>query len=218
METKYHEIMAITAIRQIPKLAAFFEAQGYGEDKIRQDAIRPDMVYKDSIYQGAEMHHAHSYKECVKDGKICWLDGDGMERVKAIAIDARNYRQSQDYQLMCRCLGEWTHYAVDVHTYPHLVKGQPWTTYHLPFEVKQSKWLEHNQDKIGKLNFVVFKDLYKAFVKDAREMYPEALKVVKLMQKGQVLSDSKNLALARRICTAVGSGLLTITSKWWPKE
>ena len=63
METKYHEIMALTAIRQIPKLAAFFEAQGYGEDKIRQDAIRPDMVYKDSIYQGAEMHHAHSYKE-----------------------------------------------------------------------------------------------------------------------------------------------------------
>jgi hypothetical protein len=176
------------------------------------------MVYKDSLAQTAEVHPAHSYKEHVVDGKVCWLDGDCMERVKAIAIDVHNYRQNQDYQLMCRFLAEWTHYAVDCHTYPHLVKGQPWTTYHLPFEMKQAKWIEHNQDKIGKLEFVIYKDIYKAFVRDAREMYWEALKVVKLLEAGAVLSDSKNLALARRIGSAVGSGLLTITQKFWPKE
>jgi hypothetical protein len=218
METKYHEIIAVTAIRQIPKLAAFYEAQGYGEEKIRADSIRPDMVYKDSIYQGAELHHAHSYKEHIVNGKVCWLDGDCLERVKAIAADCRNYRANNDYQLMCRFLGEWTHYAVDCHTYPHLVKGQPWTAHHLPWEVNQGTWIKNNQDRIGKLNFVIYKDIYKAFCKDAREMYPEALKLVKLLEKGDQLSDHKNLMLAQRIATAVGSGLLTITKKFWPTE
>jgi hypothetical protein len=216
MDTKYHEIMAVTAIRQIPQLKDFYDAQGYTEEMIREDAVRPDMVYKDSLLQGAELHHAHSYKEHVVDGRVCWLDGDCLERVKALAGDCRNYRANNDYRLMCRFLGEWTHYAVDCHTYPHLVKGQPWTTYHMPFEIKQGKWLEHNQDRIGKLNFVIYKDIYKAFCKDAREMYPEALKVVKVLQDDKPLSDSKNLALARRIGTAVGSGLLTITHKFWP--
>ena len=218
METAYHQIMAITAIRQIPQLKDFYEAQGYGEEKIREDAVRPDMVYKDSIYQGADLHHAHSYKLGIVDKKLKWIDGDCLERVKALAGDCRNYRASQDYQLMCRFLAEWTHYAVDCHTFPHLVKGQPWAGHHVAFEVSQAKWLEHNQDDLGKLNFVIYKDLYKAFARECREMYPEAIEVVKLLEEGKKLSASKNMELARRICTAVGSGLLTITAKFWPTE
>lgn len=218
METKYHEIIACMAIRQLPQLCAFFHAQEYDEKKICADAIRPDMVYKDSLAQTAEVHHAHSYKQHIVDGKVRWLDGDGMERVKALAIDVHNMRQAQEYQFMCRFMGEWTHYAVDVHTYPHLVKGKPWSEHHVSWEVKQARWLEHNQDRIGKLNFIVYKDIYKAFVQDAREMYYDAIKVVKLLEAGTPLSETKNLALARRIATAVGSGLLSISHKFWPSE
>jgi hypothetical protein len=218
MDTKYHSIIAVTVIRQIPQLSNFFKAQKYGDKKIREDAIRPDMVYKDSLAQTAEVHHAHSYKEHVVDGKVCWLDGDCMSRVKGLATDVRNYRMSQDYKLMCRCIGEWTHYAVDCHTYPHLVKGKPWTTYHLPWETEQAKWLESNQSRIGELEFIICKDIYKAFVKDAREMYFTALGVVANIEKGIIMTDEENLALVRKITMAVGSGLLSITQKFWPKE
>ena len=218
MDTKYHQIIAVLSINNIPALKTFFDAQNYPVEKIMEDAVRPDHVYHDNIAQTSEVHFAHSYKQGVVENKLKWLAGDGMERVKALAIDLHNYRQNDDWALMCRFIGEWTHYAVDVHTYPHLVKGKPWSEHHIAWEMTQAKWLVKHQDEIGPLVYTPFKDIYKAFVADARMMYYHALKVVDILENGQQMTDEQNIVLARLIATSVGSGLLSITQKFWPTE
>ena len=218
MEEIYHQIIPLIVLEQMPDLQKLFKAQKYSKNKIMADAIRPDQVYKDSMAQTSEVHHAHSYKQHIVDGRLCWRDGDCLERVKALAIDIHNYRTNNEWKNVCRFLCEWSHYAVDSHTYPHLVRGKPWSDFHISWELHQAKWIERNKHRIGQLEFAVCPDIYRAFVKDAREMYYDALNVVERLVKGEQMTDEENLALVRRIATVVGSGWLSITHKFWPTE
>lgn len=219
MEAAYHQIIPCMVLRQMPdELQEFFEAQGHTDEMLKADAIRPDEVYHDNIASGPDVHHAHSYKLIERDGKLRWNDGDCIERVKAIAIDVHNWRQSGDYPLVCRGLGEMSHYVVDCHTYPHLYHGKPWSTHHIAFEIHQARWLTEHQEEIGELDFCVYKNLYQTFAREARELYPEAVSVVARLEDGDTLTDEESLSLARRIATAVGSAWLTVTAKFWPVE
>jgi hypothetical protein len=222
MEKDYHQIIPCLVMDQMPDaFRDFFVAQKHTDELLKADAVRPDEVYHDNLAVGADIHHAHSYKlQPQKDGSLKWLDGDCIERVKAIAIDVRNWRASGggDYKLVCRGLGEMSHYAIDCHTYPHLFHGAPWSTHHVPWEVRQARWLRNHWRQIGPLKFALYKDLYKAFAGEAREMYPEAVRVVDNLEEGRQLTDGENLDLARKIATAVGSCWLTVTAKFWPAD
>jgi hypothetical protein len=138
--------------------------------------------------------------------------------VKACAINCRNWRTSaESYMMLCRELVIASHYVVDAHTYPHLVKGQPWARHHLPWEISQARWLVANQGRIGLVDAVIYKDIYKAFVLDARMMYPQAVAVARRLEWGVEMTDEESLTLARVIASAVKSYWMTVTAHFWPK-
>ncbi len=219
MDRTYHEIIPILVLDQLPELRKLFHDQDYPDKRIMEDAVRPDAEYHDSLAQHAEAHFAHSYKQKIERGVIKWDKGDCIERVKAVAIDVVNWYRSGDLELVCRGLGEWSHYCIDCHTYPHIgTSGRPWSTYHMQWEMAQAKWLKAYHHEIGLLHFTPVKDLYKAAVADARRMFPISMAVAAAIQKGTIgsigMTSDGCLALARRIAEAVGSGWLTIMQQF----
>lgn len=213
MDARFHEIIPCLVLEQIPDLKKLFRSQEHTKHMLMQDAVRPDQVYHDSIAQHAEAHFAHSYKQRKDEhGKIHWDKGECVERIKAVGIDIVNWYRSGDLDLVCRGLGEWSHYRVDAMTYPHIgTSGAPWSIHHMPWEVMMAKWLVMNEDRIGKLHFEPVKDLYKSAVAEARAMFPESMAVVAALEKGKPgMDDAAKLKLCRRIAKAVGDGWVTI--------
>ena len=204
------------------------DACGWTERKIKRVAIEPDEVYKDALIGGKAVgHHNHSYKQGPDQEKgpgIYWKDGDALEMMKAHLAIAHNFRQcGQDrYDLVCYLLVLATHYAVDANTYPHLVfhgvPGQEWTAHHIPWEVKMAHWLERHEDMIGPVTFTPYKNVYSAFVANARWAYFQAFKVDGILRAGHDMTDEDKIGLATHIAEMTGSMLLTATQDYWPKE
>ena len=221
MEKAYHQIIPRLVFAQMPTaFQEFFEAQGYTPEMRDFDAVKPDAVYHDSMADGPEGHWMHSYKQEVVNGHLRYCrkpaGGECLERVKACAINAKNWRTgAESYMMCCRELVIASHYVVDIHTYPHLVLGKPWSTHHLAFEMHEARWLSDNKEKIGDIPFVIYPDIYKAFVTDARMT---AIKVVNNLEKGIPMTDDENVALARLIASSVKSYWMTVTKNFWPKE
>ena len=223
MEKVYHQLISVTVLAAMPRLAEFFEAEGYPHARIEEDAIRPDTVYHDSMMQNAELHHAHSIKLAPGPaGSLRWQDGDCIDSIKAYAgMIVRHYR-SKDFSLVCRYLIELSHYLVDAMTLPHLVRGKPWSDFHMSFEIDQARWLEEHVGVLGPLSFTREKSVFRAALARAKALYPEAQDVAQCLDQGSYLflgmTDADAMTYARKIAIAVGSTWLTITDPLFPKE
>ena len=221
METKYHQLIPRLIFPQMPEaFRDFFAKQGYTPEMMDEDAIRPDEQYHDNLMQGPGYHWAHSYKQQIVDGKLRYCQnpsgGECLERVKACAINIRNWHTSPDsYMMLCHELIIASHYVIDSHTYPHLIKGKPWSDHHASWELSQAKWIEKGQEWIGNVVAEPYKDIYKAFVADARMMYYRGQKVVEKMEQSEPMSEEESVGLAKFIAGAVKRYWLTVTDKFW---
>ena len=226
MEKSYHQIIPRLVYAQMPtEFRDFIESQGYTREMMDADAVKPDFVYHDNIANGAEGHWMHSYKQEIgEDGKVHYCrkpqsGGECLERVQACAINCHNWRQSSEsYLMLCHELIIASHYVVDAHTYPHLVKSKVWAKHHMGWELHQAQWIELHQDEIGTIEAEPYKNIYTAFVRDARKMYFPAVRVVENLEKGVDMTKDEKLALARMIAASVKSYWLAITAHFWPKD
>ncbi|GEM_PF-5547678 len=223
MEAAYHEIIALTVLARLPQLRGFFDAAGHTDMMIREDAVRPDTCYHDSVMQNAELHHAHSIKLFVApSGQLRWRDGDCIDSIKAYSGMCLRYYASKDFDLVCRSLVELSHYIVDGMTFPHLVRGKPWSDYHMSFEISMAAWLRENEYVIPTLVFTREKSIFRSALARAKALYPQALDVVFALEKGTYgnigMTDADALTYTCKVAAAVGSAWITIMSSLFPKE
>lgn len=171
------------------------------------------MVDKDNITQDAEIHHAHSYKLEEKEGKLHWVDGDVLERLKGLAADVHDFRTEGRMDMARYSLAKITHYRIDALTYPHLHRGNPWARHHEHFETEMGAFLVKHQDEIGALSFIPYKDVYKDSRKTALEMWYEGRDVVQALERGEQISDEQKLAICRKCVQEVGNLWITLASE-----
>lgn len=215
MNKQFHQLAPLLALHKMPeKFQAFFIAEGYTEDQLKTDADLPDMVDKDNITQDAEIHHAHSYKlEQREDGKLHWVDGDCLERLKALAADVHDFHAEGKLDLVRYALAKMTHYRVDALTYPHLHRGKPWSQYHELFETQMGHFITQHAEEIGALKFEPYEDVYKGARQTALTAWSEGIDVVKLYETGGRISPEQAMELCRRCVKGVGDLWLTLAGE-----
>lgn len=191
----------------------FFIAEGYTEEQLKTDADLPDMVDKDNITQDAEIHHAHSFKMQEVEGRLKWLDGDVLERLKGLSADAHDFHAEGRSDMVRYCLAKMTHYRCDSLTYPHLHRGKPWSEHHAPFETELGGFIVKHQDEIGKLEFKPYDDVYKSCRRTAETMWHEGLEVITALEKGEKLTDEQKLHICRICVQGIGDLWLTLAKE-----
>lgn len=185
---------------------------------MQTDADLPDEVDKDNLVQDAEIHHAHSYKleevQAADGSKLLkWTDGDCLQRLNGLAQDVHDFHAEGKLDMVRYALAKMTHYRIDALTYPHLFHGQPWSKYHEKFETHMGKFLVANQDQIGSLVFLPYKDLYKAARETALKAWYEGRDLVEKLEKGEGIPDDLALIICRSCVYGVGSLWLTLATE-----
>lgn len=221
MNKQFHQLAPILALRQMPdKFQAFFISEGYTEERLKTDADLPDMVDKDNITINSEIHHAHSFKLQEITGPkgekyLDWLDGDCLQRLKALAADAHDFRAEGKLDMVRYALAKMTHYIVDGSgcTYPHNHRGRPWSQYHQSFEDDLGHFITVHQSEIGSISFEACSDIYKYCRKSALDMWHEGLVVVENLEKGIGLTDAQKLELCRKAIKLIGDIWLTLANE-----
>lgn len=214
MNKQFHQTAPLIALKFMPdKFRAFLICETYTEENLKIDADIPDMVDKDNITQDAEIHHAHSYKMEMKDGKLTWFDGDALERLKGLCADAHDFKAEAKPDLVRYCLGKMTHYRVDSLTFPHLHRGKPWSIHHAQFETEMGHFILANLDKIDHMEFTAYDDVYKACRKTAMEMWPLGLNIVQKYEAGTPLTDEDKTSVLRICVQGIGDLWLTLAKE-----
>lgn len=207
MNKQFHQLAPIIALKFMPdSFKAFFIADNYIEEQLKNDADIPDMVDKDNITINAEIHHAHSYKlEVRDDNKLHWADGDVLERLKGLCADAHDFKAEGRLDMVRYSLAKMTHYRIDSLTFPHLHRGQPWSKYHQSFEDELGKFIVQHQDEFKDFTFTPYDDIYKACRNTALEMWPIGKDVVAKLEQGIELTDAEKFDICKKCIQGVGS-------------
>jgi hypothetical protein len=201
----FHQLVPLIALKFMPEsFKSFLISDGYTEENIKTDADLPDEVDKDNLTQDAEIHHAHSYKLEEKDGKLHYLDGDCLERLKGLCADAHDFKAEKRLDDLRYVLSKMTHYRVDSLTYPHLHKGKPWSKYHTKFEDEMGKFIEKHQDEITGITFEPYKDIYKSCRTTALDMWYKGRDAVQKFEKGEKLTDEEKLEICKTCVKGIG--------------
>lgn len=217
MNKQFHQLAPILALKQMPeKFQAFFISDGYTEEQLKTDADLPDMVDKDNITINSEIHHAHSYKlQEITDAKgikyLDWLDGDCLQRLKALAADVHDFHAEGKLDMLRYALAKMTHYRVDALTYPHLHRGKPWSEYHERFETEMGHFIVRHAQEIGTLKFEPYEDIYKAARKTAEQAWYEGRDLVGVYEAGGSISDEQALMICRKCVKGIGDLWMTLT-------
>lgn len=171
---------------------------------MQTDADLPDLVDHDNITINSEIHHAHSYKLEERDGKLHWLDGDCLERLRALCADTHDFCKEGKLAMARYALAKATHYRVDSLTFPHLHRGKPWSKHHQKFEDEMGAYLIQHQGEVGALVFEPYPDVYKAARKTAIEMWHEGMEVVGMLERGEELTDDLMIHVCRTCVQGIG--------------
>lgn len=212
MNKVFHMTAPIIALKFMPQeFRDFLIADGFTEEELAIAADLPDTTDKDNLTQDGDTHHAHSYKLGLKDdGQLHWLDGDCLEKLKALCGLVHDEKAENDLHEARKFLGKMCHYRIDALTYPHLHRGKPWNDYHEKFETELGKFMAAHKDEILALNLVAtpYHDVYKDCRATAIEMWHEGLEVVKLYENGEKLPDGLKMS----ICTKAVQGIIDMWS------
>lgn len=211
MNKEFHQLAPLLALRQMPEsFQKFFIADGFTTENIKELADIPDLVDKDNLTQDAEIHHAHSFKMQEVEGRLKWLDGDVLERLKGLCADAHDFKAEGRLDMVRYCLAKSTHYRVDSLTYPHLFRGKPWSLYHQKFETELGHFIAANQAKIRELEFKPYKDIYKDCRQTAVDAWYQGKDVVAAFEKGEKLADQHKLHICRMCVQGIGDLWITL--------
>ncbi len=221
MDTKFHKIAPIIALRCMPKaFRDFLITMGeFPEKRISEIATYPDLLDHDNIRQNAEIHHAHSYKlEMVDKGAFKWLDGDCIKTIEslcAFTLDAwREYQKVDQWPLIWLvryALAKVSHYRIDALTYPHLHRGKPWSEHHTSFEKHMDKWIVRYQDDLGDFQFQPYAHVYNGCRQTAIEAWGRGLDLILLLEAGEKLKYQDCLMASRCCIQGVGDLWLTLS-------
>lgn len=211
MNKTFHQLSPEIALNHMPEtFRAFLICETYTLDNLRTDSDLPDLTDHDNIAQTSEIHHAHSFKMAEVDGKLKWLDGDVLERLKGLCADAHDFHAENKPDLVRYCLGKATHYRIDALTYPHLHRGQPWSKHHEAFETELGSFLSKNRDKIGPIDFQPYKDIYKDCRNTAGDMWHLGKDVVAQLERNEVLTNEQKMDICRKCVKGVGDLWMTM--------
>jgi len=219
MNKTFHQTAPIIALKMMPEnFQAFLISGEYTIQNLQTDADIPDLVDKDNITQNAEIHHAHSYKLEFQEGKLHWIDGDCLERIKAICADIHDFYKENKLDMVRYSLAKVTHYRIDALTYPHLHQGKPWSLYHTKFEDEIGEFIYHNQDKIKQIKFQPYKHIYKECRKTAIQMWYEGKNIVEKYENNIRLTDEEKLSICNKCIESVGDLWITLMQELKFKE
>lgn len=214
MNKYFHQNIPLIALRQMPEsFRDFLISGGFTESDLKKYADIPDEVDRDNLTQNSEIHHAHSYKLHEIDGKLKWIDGDCLERLKGLCADAHDFKAEGRLDMVRYCLAKMTHYRIDSLTYPHLHRGKPWSTHHQSFEDELGSFLSKHIDDIPKLAFKSYDDIYKACRATAIEMWHEGKEVVDLLESGKDLSYQQRISICIKAVQEVGNLWTTLANE-----
>lgn len=209
MNAKFHKTAPIIALNNMPEsFQTYMITNTYTKEQLGIDADIPDMVDKDNITQDAEIHHAHSYKLDKVDGKVKWIDGDCLERLKGICSDAHDFHAEKKDDMLRYSLAKMTHYIVDGSgcTYPHNHRGKPWSIHHIAFEDDLGNFIIKHQDELmkEKFEFKPVKDIYKYCRQGAVDMYDEGMAVVANFENKVDMTDEQKIELCKKAIQRIG--------------
>lgn len=211
MNKQFHQLAPLLALTRMPaQFTSFMLSDGYNTDQLSIDADLPDLLDHDNITQNAEIHHAHSFKMEEVDGKLNWLDGDVLDRLKGLCADAHDFKAENKLNLVKYSLAKATHYKVDSMTYPHLHRGKPWSIYHADFETYMGKFITEHATEIGNMTFEPYRDIYHDSRKISEIFWYDSSQVLTVLENRLQLPDAVSLALCQKIVKSIGDLWTTI--------